>query len=186
MLRVVQHRVAQTLKARYARHSEVLGVARFLRLGGWLRLQLSPVGVCSSHYSGQPPFLALSHTYKPLVSIFISWFHFRLLSNFLLNELSLCRKQREYANKIKPIRKNGHLLLVTLLLANMIVNETLPVISDPVFGGGIYAVIFSTILIVMYVVDLSIPFPHWRRATFWAFVMSISSHIILRTSVAWN
>lgn len=61
------------------------------------------------------------------------------------------RKQREYANKIKPIRKNGHLLLVTLLLANMIVNETLPVIADPVLGGGFQGVVVSTVLIVMYV-----------------------------------
>ncbi|KLO16860.1 DUF21-domain-containing protein [Schizopora paradoxa] len=59
-------------------------------------------------------------------------------------------KQREYANKIKPIRKNGHLLLVTLLLANMIVNETLPVISDNVLGGGVQSVVVSTVLIVIF------------------------------------
>ena len=59
-----------------------------------------------------------------------------------------------YANKIKPIRKDGHLLLVTLLLANMIVNETLPVIADPVLGGGVQSVVVSTVLIVMYVAYL--------------------------------
>ncbi|KAG6916014.1 hypothetical protein DXG01_008825 [Tephrocybe rancida] len=59
-------------------------------------------------------------------------------------------KQREYANKIKPIRKNGHLLLVTLLLANMIVNETLPVIAEPVLGGGLLGVIVSTVLIIIF------------------------------------
>ncbi|KAJ3776825.1 hypothetical protein FB446DRAFT_240557 [Lentinula raphanica] len=59
-------------------------------------------------------------------------------------------KQREYAIKIKPIRENGHLLLVTLLLANMIVNETLPIISDPVLGGGVQSVVVSTILIVIF------------------------------------
>jgi metal transporter CNNM len=58
-------------------------------------------------------------------------------------------KQRLYANRIKPIRSNGHLLLVTLLLANMIVNESLPVISDPVLGGGVQSVVVSTVLIVM-------------------------------------
>ncbi|KAH8113053.1 DUF21-domain-containing protein [Phellopilus nigrolimitatus] len=69
-----------------------------------------------------------------------------------LNVLSISGtpKQREYANKIKPIRKNGHLLLVTLLLANMIVNETLPVISDPILGGGVEAVVVSTVLIVLF------------------------------------
>ncbi|KAI0050149.1 DUF21-domain-containing protein [Auriscalpium vulgare] len=58
--------------------------------------------------------------------------------------------QRKYANKIKPIRQNGHLLLVTLLLANMITNETLPVISDPILGGGVQSVIVSTVLIVIF------------------------------------
>lgn len=59
-------------------------------------------------------------------------------------------KQKEYARKIEPIRRNGHLLLVTLLLANMIVNETLPVISDPVLGGGVPSVVVSTVLIVIF------------------------------------
>jgi metal transporter CNNM len=58
-------------------------------------------------------------------------------------------EQRRYAEKIKPIRKNGHLLLVTLLLSNMIVNETLPVIADPVLGGGVQGVVVSTVLIVL-------------------------------------
>ncbi|KAF8632705.1 hypothetical protein AX15_001729 [Amanita polypyramis BW_CC] len=69
-----------------------------------------------------------------------------------LNVLSVSgtSTQRKYANKIKPIRKNGHLLLVTLLLANMIVNETLPVISDPILGGGFQSVVVSTVLIVIF------------------------------------
>ncbi|KAF8346451.1 hypothetical protein F5887DRAFT_1271775 [Amanita rubescens] len=69
-----------------------------------------------------------------------------------LNVLSISGTpdQRKYANKIKPIRKNGHLLLVTLLLANMIVNETLPVISSPVLGGGVQSVVVSTVLIVIF------------------------------------
>ncbi|RXW20056.1 hypothetical protein EST38_g5808 [Candolleomyces aberdarensis] len=69
-----------------------------------------------------------------------------------LNVLSISGtpEQREYARKIKPIRKNGHLLLVTLLLANMIVNESLPVIADPVLGGGLYSVVVSTVLIVIF------------------------------------
>ncbi|KAJ7755743.1 hypothetical protein DFH07DRAFT_885815, partial [Mycena maculata] len=58
--------------------------------------------------------------------------------------------QRKYANKIMPIRKNGHLLLVTLLLANMIVNESLPIISDPVLGGGVQSVVVSTVLIIIF------------------------------------
>ena len=60
-------------------------------------------------------------------------------------------QQRKYANQIKPIRQNGHLLLVTLLLGNMIVNESLPIISDPILGGGVQSVVVSTVLIVMCV-----------------------------------
>ncbi|KAH7886734.1 hypothetical protein F5I97DRAFT_1966859 [Phlebopus sp. FC_14] len=69
-----------------------------------------------------------------------------------LNVLSMSGtpRQKRYANKIKPIRKNGHLLLVTLLLANMIVNETLPVVSDPVLGGSAQSVVVSTVLIVIF------------------------------------
>ena len=43
-------------------------------------------------------------------------------------------KQREYANKIKPIRKNGHLLLVTLLFINhhrsVVFTHTTPQLPD--------------------------------------------------------
>ena len=58
-------------------------------------------------------------------------------------------EQKRYAEKIKPIRQNGHLLLVTLLLSNMVVNETLPVVADHVLGGDIQGVVVSTVLIVM-------------------------------------
>lgn len=59
-------------------------------------------------------------------------------------------KQRERARKIMPIRKDGHLLLTTLLIANMITNESLPVIFDPLLPGGVYSVIISTALIVIF------------------------------------
>ena len=56
-------------------------------------------------------------------------------------------EQKRYAEKIKPIRKIGH-LLVTLLLSNMIVNETLPVVADPVLGRY-SGVVVGTVLIVL-------------------------------------
>ncbi|KAL8287495.1 hypothetical protein RQP46_003353 [Phenoliferia psychrophenolica] len=59
-------------------------------------------------------------------------------------------KQQYYAKRVIPIRKDGHLLLITLLLANMIVNETLPVIADGVLGGGVQAVVISTVLVVIF------------------------------------
>ncbi|KAM0752900.1 DUF21-domain-containing protein [Meredithblackwellia eburnea MCA 4105] len=59
-------------------------------------------------------------------------------------------KQQYYAKRVIPIRKDGHLLLITLLLGNMIVNETLPVIADGVLGGGVQAVVISTVLVVIF------------------------------------
>lgn len=76
----------------------------------------------------------------------MSWDHFY---DTLLTRGTSFSEQRRYAEKIKPIRENGHLLLVTLLLSNMIVNETLPVIADPVLGGGFQGVVVSTVLIVL-------------------------------------
>ncbi|KAI9314095.1 hypothetical protein BX666DRAFT_1970143 [Dichotomocladium elegans] len=45
-------------------------------------------------------------------------------------------QQRKYASRIIPIRKNGHLLLTSLLLTNTVLNETLPILCDSLFGKG--------------------------------------------------
>lgn len=42
------------------------------------------------------------------------------------------------------------LTLVTLLLGNVIVNETLPVVLDSELGGGVTAILISTFLIVVF------------------------------------
>ncbi|ORY34620.1 hypothetical protein BCR39DRAFT_585588 [Naematelia encephala] len=60
-------------------------------------------------------------------------------------------KQQQYARKILPVRKDSHLLLTTLILGNMIVNEALPVVADGAITNGVLAVVVSTILVVMYV-----------------------------------
>ncbi|GAA5945069.1 uncharacterized protein JCM15063_001649 [Sporobolomyces koalae] len=59
-------------------------------------------------------------------------------------------QQQVWAAKVLPLRKNGHLLLITLLIANMIFNEVLPVLAESVMGGGIQAVIASTAMIVVF------------------------------------
>ncbi|KAK4689883.1 metal transporter CNNM, partial [Tremellales sp. Uapishka_1] len=59
-------------------------------------------------------------------------------------------KQQEYARKIMPIRKDSHLLLTTLILCNMIVNEALPVVADGVFPNAIISVVVSTVLVVIF------------------------------------
>ncbi|KAJ2448974.1 hypothetical protein EV183_005153 [Coemansia sp. RSA 2336] len=58
--------------------------------------------------------------------------------------------QRAYARRIQPIRKNGHWLLVTLLLGNTVINETLPIMLDSILGGGVMAVLVSTAAIVLF------------------------------------
>ncbi|SNX84630.1 related to MAM3 - Protein required for normal mitochondrial morphology [Melanopsichium pennsylvanicum] len=59
-------------------------------------------------------------------------------------------KERKHASKVlKLLEKGRHWVLVVLLLGNVIVNETLPVfLSD--FGGGLAAVLSSTLLIVIF------------------------------------
>ncbi|KAJ3027504.1 UNVERIFIED_CONTAM: hypothetical protein HDU68_003692 [Siphonaria sp. JEL0065] len=58
--------------------------------------------------------------------------------------------EKMYAERIEPIRKNGHLLLVTLLLSNTIVNETLPILFGLVDLEGYQAVLFSTLLVLVF------------------------------------
>ncbi|KAJ2699393.1 hypothetical protein FB645_005333 [Coemansia sp. IMI 203386] len=58
--------------------------------------------------------------------------------------------QQKYARRIQPIRKNGHWLLVTLLLGNTVINETLPIVMDSILGGGVMAILVSTASIVVF------------------------------------
>ncbi|RUS26658.1 hypothetical protein BC938DRAFT_484297, partial [Jimgerdemannia flammicorona] len=59
--------------------------------------------------------------------------------------------ERRNAEKVLALMNRGkHWVLVTLLLSNVIVNETLPIILDSVFGGGWQAVLISTALIVIF------------------------------------
>lgn len=62
--------------------------------------------------------------------------------------LDLEEPQRRNAKRVHDLLTKGkHWLLVTLLLSNVIVNETLPVVLDRCFGGGVAAVVGSTVLI---------------------------------------
>ncbi|EFQ96777.1 MAM3 [Nannizzia gypsea CBS 118893] len=59
--------------------------------------------------------------------------------------------ERKQASKVLELLKKGkHWVLVTLLLSNVIVNETLPIVLDRSLGGGWPAVIGSTALIVIF------------------------------------
>ncbi|OBT97693.1 hypothetical protein VE01_05004 [Pseudogymnoascus verrucosus] len=60
-------------------------------------------------------------------------------------------KEQKHAQRVFKLLKRGkHWVLVTLLLANVIVNETLPIILDRSLGGGWPAVLGSTALIVIF------------------------------------
>ncbi|CAK7233420.1 cell agglutination protein Mam3 [Sporothrix bragantina] len=59
--------------------------------------------------------------------------------------------QQKNAKRVDDLLKRGkHWVLVTLLLSNVIVNETLPVVLDRCLGGGVAAVVGSTLLIVVF------------------------------------
>ena len=56
--------------------------------------------------------------------------------------------ERNHAAKVLRLLKRGkHWVLVTLLLGNVITNETLPIVLDRSLGGGWPAVLGSTVLI---------------------------------------
>jgi metal transporter CNNM len=59
--------------------------------------------------------------------------------------------ERRSAERVLNLLKKGkHWVLVTLLLGNVITNETLPIMLDRSLGGGWQAVVGSTVLIVVF------------------------------------
>ena len=64
-------------------------------------------------------------------------------------------QEQRHAQRVYRLLKRGkHWVLVTLLLSNVIVNETLPIVLDRSLGGGWPAVLGSTVLIGIYILDL--------------------------------
>lgn len=59
--------------------------------------------------------------------------------------------ERKHAKRVlKLIGRGKHWVLVTLLLLNVITNETLPIVLDRCLGGGWPAVVTSTVAIVIF------------------------------------
>lgn len=58
-------------------------------------------------------------------------------------------EKRHAARVLRLLGKGKHWVLVTLLLSNVITNETLPIVLDRSLGGGWPAVVSSTVLIGM-------------------------------------
>ncbi|KAI1124724.1 hypothetical protein F5Y10DRAFT_22904 [Nemania abortiva] len=70
-----------------------------------------------------------------------------------LRVISLDHEEPQHKNASRVhhlLRRGKHWVLVTLLLSNVIVNESLPVVLDRCFGGGVAAVVGSTVLIVIF------------------------------------
>lgn len=69
----------------------------------------------------------------------------------VLAESSTSASERRNARKVLGLLKKGrHWVLVALLLGNVVVNESLPVFLDGAIGGGITAVVISTVAIVIF------------------------------------
>ncbi|KAF9779788.1 hypothetical protein BJ322DRAFT_340683 [Thelephora terrestris] len=59
--------------------------------------------------------------------------------------------ERSNAKKVlKLLRKGRHWVLVVLLLANVVINESLPIFLDNALGGGVAAIVISTVMIVIF------------------------------------
>ncbi|KKA23089.1 DUF21 and CBS domain protein (Mam3) [Rasamsonia emersonii CBS 393.64] len=59
-------------------------------------------------------------------------------------------ERKNAAAVLNLLKKGKHWVLVTLLLSNVITNETLPIVLDRSLGGGWPAVVGSTVLIVIF------------------------------------
>lgn len=71
--------------------------------------------------------------------------------NLRVIESSGDRNERRYAkNVLKLLARSKHWVLVTLLLANVITNESLPIVLHKCTGGGVSAVVSSTAAIVVF------------------------------------
>ncbi|KAF2825252.1 DUF21-domain-containing protein [Ophiobolus disseminans] len=59
-------------------------------------------------------------------------------------------ERKNAARVLRLLKRGKHWVLVTLLLSNVITNETLPIVLDRSLGGGWPAVVSSTVLIVIF------------------------------------
>lgn len=57
------------------------------------------------------------------------------------------KEKRHAAQVLRLLERGKHWVLVTLLLGNVITNETLPIVLDRSLGGGWPAVLGSTALV---------------------------------------
>lgn len=56
-------------------------------------------------------------------------------------------EKKNAAKVLRLLKRGKHWVLVTLLVGNVITNETLPIVLDRSIGGGYAAAISSTVLV---------------------------------------
>lgn len=81
------------------------------------------------------------------------WFRFMSQDRLYLQVIrdSGSYEEKKNAQKVLNVLQRGrHWVLVSLLLGNVITNETLPIVLDQDVKGGWFAVLTSTILIVVF------------------------------------
>ncbi|KAJ5770316.1 uncharacterized protein N7511_002367 [Penicillium nucicola] len=91
------------------------------------------------------------------------------------------------ASKVLGLLNQGkHWILVALLLGNTMTNEALPVVLDQVLGGGLGAVVGSTVLIVIFgeIIPQSICARHALRVGAWT-VSCVEFFMYIISPIAW-
>ena len=65
--------------------------------------------------------------------------------------ISGTEREKRDANKVLRVLQRGkHWILVTLLISNVITNETLPIVLDRSLRGGWPAILTSTVLVLLF------------------------------------
>ena len=59
-------------------------------------------------------------------------------------------QEKRFAKVIAPVRKKGNFLLCTILLGNVLVNNSLTILLDNLSGNGMVAIIGATLAIVIF------------------------------------
>ena len=59
-------------------------------------------------------------------------------------------QERSFAARIIPLRSDPYLLLCTLLAANAVISESLPIVIDRILGEGWKAILSSTLLLLLF------------------------------------
>lgn len=58
-------------------------------------------------------------------------------------------KEKEYAQIIMPVRKHGNFLLCSILLGNVLINNTMAILLEDLTGSGLLAIVSATVGIVI-------------------------------------